>query len=172
MTVTAAARECGLSRSTLLYYESAGLVHPPRRKSNGYRAYGEAEIATLRQICAYRRAGLTIEDIRSLLRPSGSDATSVLKRRLLELSDEIKRLREHQHAIFRLLQKRDVIGRLKVVTKEKWVSIMKSAGFSKDDMERWHHEFEKSAPNEHQEFLEFLHIAPEEIKVIRAESRK
>jgi DNA-binding transcriptional MerR regulator len=172
MTVTAAARQSGLSRSTLLYYESAGLVHPPRRKSNGYRVYGEAEIATLRQISAYRQAGLTIGDIRSLLGPAGGDATAVLKRRLMELSGEIRRLREHQQAIIRLLRKRDVIGRLKVITKEKWVQIMKSAGFSAEDMNRWHREFETSAPAEHQEFLEFLHIGAEEIRQIRAESRK
>jgi hypothetical protein len=38
-------------------------------------------------------------------------------------------------------------------------------------MHRWHREFEKSAPDEHQEFLEFLHIPAEEIKSIREWSR-
>ena len=51
-----------------------------------------------------------------------------------------------------------------MVTKEKWTSIMRAAGFSEEDMRRWHKEFEKSAPQEHQEFLEFLHIPPAEIK--------
>ena len=45
-----------------------------------------------------------------------------------------------------------------MITKEKWVSIMKTSGFSEADMRRWHAEFERSAPQEHQEFLEFLHI--------------
>jgi hypothetical protein len=44
---------------------------------------------------------------------------------------------------------------------------MRAAGFSEQDMRRWHKEFEKSAPQEHQEFLEFLHISAEEIKSIR-----
>jgi len=52
------------------------------------------------------------------------------------------------------------------------VAIMKAAGFSEDDMRRWHAEFEKSAPGEHQEFLEFLHIPPEELTRIREWSRK
>jgi hypothetical protein len=59
-----------------------------------------------------------------------------------------------------------------MVTKEKWISIMKAAGFTETDMNRWHAEFEKSAPEEHQEFLEFLHIPAEEIRSIREWSRK
>jgi hypothetical protein len=38
-------------------------------------------------------------------------------------------------------------------------------------MHRWHSEFERSAPDEHQEFLEFLHIPEPEIKTIREQSR-
>jgi hypothetical protein len=59
-----------------------------------------------------------------------------------------------------------------MVAKEKWVSIMKAAGFTEADMHRWHAEFEKSAPAEHREFLEFLHLAAEEIRSIREWSRK
>ena len=39
-------------------------------------------------------------------------------------------------------------------------------------MNRWHAEFEKHAPAEHQEFLEFLHIGADEITKIREWSRK
>ena len=59
-----------------------------------------------------------------------------------------------------------------MVTKQRWVDIMKAAGFSDDDMHRWHAEFEKSAPQEHQEFLEFLHIPEDEVKTIREFSQK
>jgi hypothetical protein len=49
---------------------------------------------------------------------------------------------------------------------------MKACGFSEDDMRRWHTEFERAAPAEHQEFLEFLHIPVEEIHTIREWSKK
>ena len=49
---------------------------------------------------------------------------------------------------------------------------MRATGFSDEDMRRWHAEFEKSAPAEHQEFLEFLHIPAEELKAIREWSRQ
>jgi hypothetical protein len=39
-------------------------------------------------------------------------------------------------------------------------------------MRRWHAEFEKSAPQEHQEFLEFLHIPEQEVTSIREWSRE
>jgi len=35
LTITKLARACGLSRTTVLYYESVGLLRPPRR-SRGF----------------------------------------------------------------------------------------------------------------------------------------
>jgi hypothetical protein len=49
---------------------------------------------------------------------------------------------------------------------------MKGCGFTGEQMNRWHAEFERAAPQEHREFLEFLHIPAEEIKSIRDHSRK
>ena len=53
------------------------------------------------------------------------------------------------------------------MTKDKWVSIMKASGLTEADMRRWHVEFERSAPEDHQKFLEFLHIQEAEIHTIR-----
>jgi len=167
MTVTRLARSCKLSRSTVLYYESIGLLKRPARTSGNYRSYSERDLERLRQICLYRDAGLTLADIRTLLDTRPNDASAVLRRRFAEIGASIERLREHQRAIARLLRGTDQLRRMNVVTKEKWTSIMRAAGFSEDDMRRWHKEFERSAPDEHQEFLEFLHIPSDEIKSIR-----
>jgi len=167
MTVTRLARSCKLARSTVLYYESIGLLQRPPRTSGNYRSYGARDLDRLRQICLYRDAGLTLADIRALLDSRTNDASAVLRRRLGEIGAAIERLREHQRAIARLLPGTDQLRRNQVVTKEKWTSIMRAAGFSEEDMRRWHKEFEKSAPEEHQEFLEFLHIRTEEIRTIR-----
>src|SRR5262249_26833029 len=169
LTVTKLARRCGLSRSTLLYYESVGLLRRAPRSQGNYRYYGEKDELRLRQICAYRDAGLKLEDIRAILDGPGSNAASVLERRLVELTTEIETLRGHQRAIARLLQQK---RRFNVISKEKWVSIMKSAGFTEADMHRWHAEFERSAPEEHREFLEFLHIPAKEVSAIREWSRE
>jgi DNA-binding transcriptional MerR regulator len=169
LTVTRLARQCKLSRSTILYYESIGLLRRPRRSDGNYRVYGEKDLDRLRQICVYRDAGLALADIRAVLDAPSSDAGAVLRRRMVELNIGIERMREHQRSIARLLKGAGQLGKdKKMVTKQKWTAIMSAAGFTEEDMRRWHREFEKSAPGEHQEFLEFLHIPAEEIKTIRA----
>jgi hypothetical protein len=95
-----------------------------------------------------------------------NDARGVLQRRMVEIGRAVERMREHQRAIARLLNSREM-RKDRMITKEKWTSIMAGAGFTEEDMRRWHMEFEKSAPAEHQEFLEFLHIPAEEIRSIR-----
>ncbi len=172
LTVSKLAKSCGLSRTTLLYYESIGLMKPAERTDGNYRWYSDKDLQRLRQICMYRDSGLKLEDIRSILERPENDASSVLKRRLVEINTEIETLRGHQRAILKLLNVKKGLWRLRVVTKEKWVSIMKAAGFTEDDMKRWHSQFEKAAPSEHQEFLEFLHIPTDEIKHIREWSKK
>lgn len=171
VSVTQLARCCGLSRSTVLYYESIGLLRPAGRSESRYRRYGEREIARLRQICVYRDAGLKLADIRALLDRGGNDATAVLQRRLGEIGKEIERLRDHQRSILALLQNKSKFRRLDDMTKDKWVSIMRASGFSDDDMRRWHAEFEKSAPEDHEQFLAYLNIPAEEIARIREWSR-
>ena len=96
-----------------------------------------------------------------------TDASAVLRRRLVEIEQEVDRLRAHQASILQLLREDHDIWRSNMVTKEKWVEVMRKAGFSEEDMHRWHREFERSAPDEHQEFLEFLHVPDSEIRAIR-----
>jgi MerR family transcriptional regulator, thiopeptide resistance regulator len=177
LTVTKLARRCGVSRTALLYYESIGLMPPPQRSGGNYRCYSEKDAERLSAIRSYRNAGLTLEDIRVILKTrsregdASANASGILNRRLVELDAQISALRGHQQAILRLLGNK-ALRKGEMVTKEKWVSIMKSCGFSEEQMHRWHTEFERSAPEEHQEFLEFLHIPAKEIKAIREQSRK
>ena len=172
LRVSQIARRFGVSRTTILYYESCGLLKPGHRTGANYRLYGEKEARVLEQICLYRSVGLSVSSIRAMLANPETDVASLLRRRLQELDSEIGRLREHQQVILRLLQSKNILRRTKKMTKEKWVSIMKAAGFSEDDMRRWHREFEKASPEDHKEFLAYLHIPEPEIRTIREWSRK
>ena len=58
LTVTQLARECGISRTTILYYEKEQLLLPTVRSENGYRWYGDKEIERLKAISSYRSYGL------------------------------------------------------------------------------------------------------------------
>jgi hypothetical protein len=55
-----------------------------------------------------------------------------------------------------------------VMNKEKWVLLFKEIGLDESTMTRWHREFEARYPQGHQSFLEWLNIAEDEIRQIRA----
>ena len=82
---------CGISRSTLLYYDSLGLLAPSGRSPSGYRLYSEADRARLERILAFRIneeiAGLRGQQrgILDLLEADGS--LKVGRAALLALSD-------------------------------------------------------------------------------------
>ena len=172
LSVSQFARKCGLGRTTVLYYEACGLLKPVFRSAANYRFYGENEVRLLEQIRLYRSIGLSVRDIRRMLGGTKTDTVVLLQRRLQELDAEIQERRSHQQLIVRLLRSKKMLRTTKNMTKEQWTSIMRSAGFTEDDMHRWHCEFERSAPEEHQAFLQYLHIGEKEIGTIREWSRK
>jgi MerR family transcriptional regulator, thiopeptide resistance regulator len=171
LTVSQLASRCGLSRSTLLYYESIGLLKAASRSSSNYRRYGARDLEKLQQIRAYRDAGLTLRDVQTLMQGSTRDSSgTILKRRFLEIDKEIGVLRRQQQAIVSLLKPTEQ-NRRPIMTKDKWTTIMRATGFTDEEMNRWHHEFEQAAPDDHQQFLEYLQIGSEEIARIRQWSR-
>ena len=167
MTVTELARAVDLSRTTLLYYESIGLLRRAKRTAGNYRQYTEADAIRLRQICAYRAAGLPLRDIGALLDQPSTGFTAILERRMAQIGQEMEGLRAQQRAIARLLKTK----RRGMLTKQKWTQVMKDSGFSGDDMRRWHAQFEKAEPEDHEQFLKFLHIPEAEVRQIREWSR-
>ncbi len=167
LTVSQMAKKFGLSRSTILYYEKEQLLLPACRSDNGYRWYGEQEIERLHAITSYRGYGLSVATIRTLLERQGESQTQILKDHFKELEREILILRSQQKAIVTLLQQPDLVED-RNVDKQRWVNIMQAAGFSDQDMIKWHQKFEELEPEEHQKFLESLGIDAEEIATIRA----
>jgi len=76
MTISTLARSCGLSRSTLLYYESLGLLRQPPRTGSNYRAYTDQDLLRLQQVSVYRKVGLSLAAIRAVLDQSRGDAAA------------------------------------------------------------------------------------------------
>ena len=56
----------GITRKNIRFYEGEGLLTPRRNSENGYRDYGEAEVAVLRQIKLMRKLGVPLEEIRRM----------------------------------------------------------------------------------------------------------
>lgn len=62
------AERSGVSRDTVRFYERVGLLQPPSRTKSRHRVYDEQAVAQLRLIRGLQGLGLTLEDIRHLLR--------------------------------------------------------------------------------------------------------
>ena len=170
-TVGRLARKFGLSRSTLLYYDSIGLLHPAERAKGAYRHYGDEEAERLRLICLYREAGLPLKEIRQVLDSQDSALADALEKRLETLNVEISQLHEQQDLVLRLLKNKKSLAVPQAMNKELWTSLLLDSGFSEEDTHTWHRTFERHSPEKHQRFLEFLRIPTDEITAIRAWSK-
>ena len=67
IAIGAAAAQSGVPAKTIRYYEQIGLLGPPARGDNLYRAYGAGEVAMLRFLGRARRLGFSISDLRGLV---------------------------------------------------------------------------------------------------------
>jgi arsenate reductase (thioredoxin) len=60
--VSELAERAGIAPSAVRWYESVGILPPASRQPNGYRAYGDEDVARLRLVVSLRRLGLSPED--------------------------------------------------------------------------------------------------------------
>ena len=168
LTITQLAKKFATSRATLLYYEREGLLLPKTRTGNGYRWYSDSEEKRLEAIISYRSSGIPVAQILNLLnRKEGVSQFQILENHLNELGNEIERLKQQQKATVVFLQDPKLLEE-NMMTKERWIEIMQTAGFDDNAMTTWHRKFEELEPEEHQKFLESLGVDAAEIKQIRS----
>jgi DNA-binding transcriptional MerR regulator len=172
------AKQVGLARTSILNYESLGLLTPSGRSAAGYRFYGKPELDRLLTIRRLRQSGLALADVRTLLFPSsesgsrgGTGPVALLERRLLGLCQEVERIREQQRQLALLLAVPGFRNGRQHWNKETWVGLLRRAGFDEEAMHLWHIEFEREDPTEHAIFLKSLGIKPAEVAKIRRWSK-
>ena len=83
----------GITKKNIRFYEEKGLLAPSRNSENGYRDYGEAEVAMLRRIKLLRKLGVPIEEIRRM-REGTQTVGDGLRRHLVTLERERRNLDE------------------------------------------------------------------------------
>lgn len=86
LKVSQAAKLSGVSTKTLRYYDKIGLLRPKDVSESGYRLYGQAELARLREILLLRELDFPLKEIAALLDAPGGDRRETLRRqrKLLE----------------------------------------------------------------------------------------
>ena len=170
-SISTLARACGLSRSTLLYYDRLGLLNPSGRNGSGYRYYTDREHRRLERIVHFREAGLSLKEIRAVLSSGGKPGTKLLEKRLRETAEKIVGLKNQQRLLARMFRRVASGKGPPIVDVELWVEMLDAAGMDEDARRRWHTEFERRAPEGHQEFLLSLGIPRDEVERIRQWSR-
>lgn len=95
----------GVTVRALHHYDRLGLLRP-KRTLNGYRAYGEPDLARLEQIVALKFVGLPLRRIKALLDRDGLELAGALRmqRRVLEarrglLDQAIEAIRQAESAV-------------------------------------------------------------------------
>jgi DNA-binding transcriptional MerR regulator len=68
MTIGRVARLAGLSPRAVRFYEAEGLLPRAPRTVSGYRIYSERELDLLRLVVELRRVGLSVADVREVIR--------------------------------------------------------------------------------------------------------
>jgi DNA-binding transcriptional MerR regulator len=170
-SISQVAARFGLSRSTLLYYDRIGLLTPSSRSPANYREYSQSDLERMERIAVYREAGLSLRVIAEILEGRHASSVPILEGRLGQINGEIRHLREQQKVLLSLLKNKSAWKKTRVMTKKRWVAILAASGMDEAGMRRWHVQFEGSAPEAHQDFLESLGIPAGEVSAIRAWSR-
>lgn len=161
----------GLSRSTLLYYDRIGLLRAEGRSATGYRRYGACEEKRLQRICELRKTGMAMRDIRIMLGDVAGKRGDAVSRRLADIEQQMFSLRHQQRLLVALHRKLSRKQLPPLLDKATWIEILRQSGMDEKAMRRWHAEFERRAPSEHEQFLVTLGIQPNEIALIRRKSR-
>ena len=82
------ARKAAVSIRTLRYYDKEGLLAPSRYSESGYRLYTDRDLVDLQQILALKFLGLSLDEIKALMRPGRTHMS------LQEVLDQQKRMME------------------------------------------------------------------------------
>jgi DNA-binding transcriptional MerR regulator len=171
LTVGQIAKRYALSRSTLLYYDSKGVLKPSGRSDSNYRIYSDRDVQKLERIILFRNAGLSLAEIVEIIDSDSDEVEDALEKRLFAINKEIKSLRQQQGVIINLIKNQGNLRNTRIMTKERWISMLRSAGLDEAGMRAWHIEFEKNSPEAHQDFLESIGISANEITAIRNQSK-
>jgi len=89
------ARLTGNTLRTVRFYEEAGVLRPARRTEGGHRLFDDRELERLKLVSDMREAGMSLEDVRSLLElkeraKSGGEAAKTATAALGELLGSLR----------------------------------------------------------------------------------
>lgn len=85
LSIGEVARRCGIATSALRFWEAEGLVRPAHRTASGYRRYDAETVARVRFILRAQALGLSLTEVRELLRAADGEGEESVRERLRHL---------------------------------------------------------------------------------------
>ncbi len=99
MNIGQASERSGVSAKMIRYYESVGLLPSAARRANGYRDYGDQEVAVLQFVRRTRDLGFSLDEVSALLalwsnkkRPS-REVKRMAEQHIADLEHRIREMR-------------------------------------------------------------------------------
>lgn len=103
MRVNELAKMTSVTADTVRYYTRIGYIHPIKNMTNGYKEYGEKDVARLRFILSARALGFSVGDIGEIIGEAEKGRTPCpLVKRLID-----KRLHETEQRFFETVALRE-----------------------------------------------------------------
>ncbi|HEU5380684.1 MAG TPA: MerR family transcriptional regulator, partial [Ktedonobacteraceae bacterium] len=107
LTIGEVARRAGMRTSALRYYESVGLLPPPRRVAGGHRRYDTSILELLAILRMAQQAGFTLAEMHLLV--AGFDASTPASERWQQLAQsklkEVEAIIAHAQQTKRMLER-------------------------------------------------------------------
>ncbi len=100
LTIGEVARQSGVSKDALRFYERIGLLRPEARSEAGYRLYDESAVERVRFIKLAQGLGFQLEEIASMLevmaegKPPCAHVRAMLEEKVAEIEAKIAALTE------------------------------------------------------------------------------
>ena len=103
MKIKEVEEKVGLPRANIRYYEREGVFTPERNEDNNYREYTQADVECLKKIKVLRMMDVSTVDIKAIALNEIA-LSEVMEKRLKEIRDEQKQLKEIEKACERVLK--------------------------------------------------------------------
>lgn len=120
-TIAQISERFGVAASTLRYYEDLGLLRDVKRAESGHRIYSEDHIGKLAAINCFKKAGMSINEIRDFFEYEKDETKSIDDMmRLLRRRSEImlEEFAESYESYEHILKKLDYYGHIEKAIKQ------------------------------------------------------
>lgn len=99
MNIGEASDRSGVSAKMIRYYESVGMLPSAARRPNGYRDYGDQDVAVLQFVRRTRDLGFSLEEVSALLalwsdkKRSSREVKKLAEKHIAELERRVREMR-------------------------------------------------------------------------------